>query len=182
MKRVSCHLAFYDAENQVSGSVSYWHWFSQEIDPSDLDRFYSVFAKECRPASMADVRSGGVFGGIARMGGEWTVVFRYGDGGWNSAGRPGRSVIIAVMVRNSDIQGLDLTPLFRCREVIDLLEDANVKCPTPRPRLLDFEFGLIPIKADPVLLGQVVKEGRLVIQGRIHWIVPPEFSRIFPST
>lgn len=165
MEPIACHLVFFDAENQVPGTVSYWHWYPREVDPAALDQFYSAFVKQVRPSSIGVVRSGAIYGGIARMSGEWTIVFRFGDGGRNSAGRPGRTVIAAAFVRSSEVQGLDLAGLFRCRQVEELLAEAFVKCPTPKPDHLEFEFEAGTGMADPALLAQVIRDGRVVIQG-----------------
>lgn len=165
MSRILCHLAFYDAENPVPGSGSYWHCRPRNVSGETLDAFYSGFARQCRPMSWEDVRAGRVAGGLAKPVGNWAVAFRYGDGGRNAAGRPGRTVIVAAFVSGDHIPGMDLTPLFRCPEVETLLAQASQSCPTPVPEYMDFECDVGEARADPALLAQTVREGGAMIRG-----------------
>ena len=96
---------------------------------------------------------------------DWTVVFRFGDGGRNLAGRPGRTVIVAIFVRTSEARQMNLTGLFRCREVEHLIAEAYLKCPTPKPDRVEFGFDTIPAKIDPAVVAQVISEREIGFAG-----------------
>lgn len=157
-------IALYDP-SQPSSDGSFWSWRSPGIDRKLLERLYYEVAAASRPKDPSLVSPATVIGGLAQLTAEWTCVYRFGNGGRDARGRPGRFVIFAALIPRGQAAGVDITPLLTCKVVADVLGQAPTKCPVPVPDALEMEFVGEPIRVDPVILAKAMREQRLEFTG-----------------
>lgn len=87
------HLALYDP-SRPSQDGSFWSWRSSALHRTLLDRLYYDFASANRPDDPGTITASTIVGGFAQLTRDWICVYRFGNGGRDAHGRPGRFVIV----------------------------------------------------------------------------------------
>lgn len=142
MNLMKLHYALFDQSVFMEGD--YWNWSSPEIHPL-LSQFYSDAAVNHLPPKPNDLQDGDLWGGLVRLA-DWTVVYRYFNGGYDKQGRPGRFVLMTAWVRADDAQGSDLTPVFTNETFRHVAENAKT-IPLPPPFALNEDWKAEKISA-----------------------------------
>ena len=122
------HYALFDQSVPIDGD--YWTWAASE-PRALLNRFYGDVAVKHLPPKPNDLQDGDLWGGIVRLT-DWTVVYRYLNGGWDKQGRPGRCVLMTAWIAADDAQGFDLMPIFTNGTFRHVAENAK-SIPVPPP-------------------------------------------------
>jgi hypothetical protein len=136
--------AIYDPAISVEGN--YWTWFADEINKADRECFYGTFAVNNLPSNPNDLQTSDLWGGIVRLpNSDWTVVYRFFNGGYDKLDRPGRYVIMTAWVKTIDTIGKDLSPIFNSL-VFNNISEHSKEIPVPEPNFLTEDFIGQPIK------------------------------------
>ena len=98
------YYALYDPS--VSTDGNYWTWSASEIRDL-LNRFYNDVATKHLPPEPNKLQDDNLWGGLVRLP-DWTVIYRYFNGGWDNKGRPGRYVLLTAWVPSIEAQHFDL--------------------------------------------------------------------------
>jgi hypothetical protein len=134
------YYALYDQSYSTSeGNDHYWTWYAPEIRPL-LIRFYLDVAAKHLPPKPNDLLSDDLWGGLVRLA-DWTVVYRYFDGGCTreQPPRPQRCVLLTAWIPADEAQGVDLLPIFTNETFQEAAENAR-KIPVPPPFALQEEW------------------------------------------
>ena len=122
------YYALYDPS--VSTDGNYWTWTSPEIGAS-LNRFYGDVAVKNLPPEPNKLQNTDLWGGFVRLA-DWTVVYRYYNGGWDNKGRPGRYVMLTAWISATDTEKTDLLPIITNETFRYVAENAKT-IPVPPP-------------------------------------------------
>lgn len=148
-----------------SSDGSFWSWRSPSLDRRMLDRLYYDTASKVRPEQPNQLGIDTIIGGFANVTTDWKLVFRYGNGGRDIHGRPGRFVMIVAGVPLETARSVDLASLLTCQQFEDTLRLAPSSCPVPAPDQLEVSVEEQSRSADPILVAQVIRDGRLDLEG-----------------
>ena len=122
------YYALYDPS--VSTDGNYWSWSAPEVQ-SLRNRFYGDVAVKHLPPNPNDLQSNDIWGGLVRLS-DWTVIYRYFNGGWDRQGRPGRYILMTAWVPASEAQRVDLLPILTNETFLHVDENA-ADIPIPPP-------------------------------------------------
>ncbi|MBN2579386.1 MAG: hypothetical protein JXB10_10375 [Pirellulales bacterium] len=162
---VRIFTAFYDP-SQSSKDGSFWSWHSPDLDRNLLVRFYYDVAAAGIPEDPNQLTHQTVIGGIAQVTPSWACVWRFGNGGRDVHGRPGRFVLFAAFVAREETDGVDISSLLTCKVVNDILDQSLTACPVPLPAALECDIPLQQVRGDPIVLEKVLREGQLELTGK----------------
>lgn len=157
-------LALYDP-SQPSSDGSYWSWRASCLDRNSLDQLFYKVATSDRPDDPGRLGPSNVVGGLARVAPDWIYAYRYGDGGRDVRGRPGRFVMVVVGFRMEDAHGIDLKAIMTCPAMVETLANAPLSDPVPAPEELEFDVATQPSRVDPVLVAKALRGERLELCG-----------------
>ena len=102
------YYALYDPSSSIDGN--YWTWSASEIKPL-LNRFYGDIATAHLPPNPNTLQDDDLWGGMVRLA-DWTVAYRYFNGGYDKQGRPGRYVLLTAWIPADDAHRANLLPVF----------------------------------------------------------------------
>jgi len=157
-------LALYDP-SQPSADGSFWSWYSPNLDRKLLDRLYYDIASVNRPSDPNQLAPTSVIGGFASMSSGYVFVYRFGDGGRDAHGRPGRFVLLVAAVKTGQLRGEDLAEIITCPVFEELLALAPSHCPVPMPSKLEFIVDAPDSHIDLMPLATVLMHGYLELSG-----------------
>ena len=157
-------LAIFDP-SQPAPDGSFWSWRAASLDRKLLDRLYYDVAIGNRPEDPNQLDDSVVIGGFAAFAPDWLFAYRFGNGGRDARGRPGRFVMVIAGVRLDQASGIDLSMLMTCPAVVDVLIKAAYSCPVPAPAELDVDVIVQPSRVDPVLVAKALRDERLELSG-----------------
>jgi len=153
------HLALYDPSGPSNDH--YWTWRAPRLDRQLLQSLYYDIASSSRPENPNQIEPAHLIGGVAQLTPDWVAVFRFGNGGRDARGRPGRFVIVAGLIESKDAKGTDLVSLLTCEPFETVLNQARTTCPVPRPQ--ELEILLVPSRPDS--LNEILQRGRSEFSG-----------------
>ncbi|MCS7239593.1 MAG: hypothetical protein NZ899_15200 [Thermoguttaceae bacterium] len=90
----------------------------------------------------------------------WLAAYRFGNGGRDRQGRPGRFVLLVMAVRREEAWNKNLAPLLQHEAVENILQQARTECPVPAPRSLLIEVPEYPAQAPPDIVEKILSTGR----------------------
>ncbi|MHB1156041.1 MAG: hypothetical protein ACYC26_04290 [Phycisphaerales bacterium] len=158
------YFAIFDP-SQPSTDGSYWSWRSPTLDRKLLDHLYYDFAVADRPQYPNEVDATSIIGGFVQVAPDWVFAYRFGNGGRDAHGRPGRFVMMVAATRSEDLANQDLSALLMCDPVTEALAKAPTSCPVPPPDALEVEIPTQAGLAHPASLQTVMTNGRLELSG-----------------
>ena len=164
MEQLRLHLALYDP-SQPSAEGSFWSWRSPSLDRRHLDRLYYDIAAANRPEDPSQLSDSSIVGGFALLAADQMFAYRFGNGGRDTHGRPGRFVMVVAGLRLDQSNGSDLAAIMTCQAIAEVLTKAPYSCPIPAPAELEVDVIAPPSRVDPVLVAKVVREERLELSG-----------------
>ncbi|MDR1384517.1 MAG: hypothetical protein LBJ67_11845 [Planctomycetaceae bacterium] len=103
------YYALYDPATSKDGA--YWTWFAGGLQKDELNGFYNDIAVKHLPTEPNKLESNGFWGGVACYR-DWTVLYRYYNGGFDNKGRPGRYVILTAWIPAEETIGINISPIF----------------------------------------------------------------------
>jgi len=130
------YYALYDQSAPVDGD--YWNWWAVPEIRHLLNRIYGDVAVKHLPPKPNDLHDDDLWGGAVCLA-DWTVVYRYFNGGWDNIGRPGRAVLMTAWIPAGDAKGFDLTPILTSKAFRHVAEHAK-SIPVPPPPSLQEEW------------------------------------------
>ncbi|MDR2439366.1 MAG: hypothetical protein LBE12_08365 [Planctomycetaceae bacterium] len=149
--------ALYDPAFPVDGD--YWSWSAEEIVvlKAEQNRFYGDFAVKHLPPNPNKLLPSDLWGGIVRLPNfDWTVVYRFLDGGYDDRGRPGHYVIMTAWVKTADTTKKDLSPIFNSL-IFKQANDHAKKIPVPKPNFLTEKFDGQPVTCPQDEINQLLQ-------------------------
>ncbi|MDR2441289.1 MAG: hypothetical protein LBE12_18155 [Planctomycetaceae bacterium] len=123
------YYALYDPATPQDGT--YWTWFAGILQKETLHNFYNDIAVKQLPPEPNKLEPSDIWGGIVRYR-NWTVLYRYYNGGYDSKGRPGRYVILTAWIPTDETAQIDLAPIFDNNTFKGIAENSQ-KLPVPEP-------------------------------------------------
>ncbi|MDR1923915.1 MAG: hypothetical protein LBQ66_06040 [Planctomycetaceae bacterium] len=144
--KIKIYYALYD--QATFKNSDYWTWFDYELSKKDRNNFYSDFAVNHILPEPNQLQEDEIWGGIVRLSEEWTVVYRFLNGGRDRFDRPGRYVIVTAWVHTKETKGVDLSPIFHSMIFGTIAKDAT-KIPVPEPDFLSEEYNVNIIDDKP---------------------------------
>lgn len=157
-------LALFDP-SRFSSDGSYWSWYAPGLGRALLDRLYYDVAMGDRPADPNRLEPEAVVGGFARIDSGWVFGYRFGDGGRDTAGRPGRFVLVAAGVAAEEAAEGDLSLLVDSEPIRRLLAAARNGHAVPCPEDLRPQLVAERPNADPVVVRRIIETGRATLSG-----------------
>lgn len=140
------YYALYD--QSYENNAQYWTWFPDEITQRMRDAIASkAGAFQMRPKRPNMLETSDIVGGIINYQDQWSVVYRFFNGGNDPQGRPDRCVLATAWVKAEETQGQNLYDLLFCPVFQNIQQDALVHCPVPAPDNL-IEDCFKPIQQD----------------------------------
>jgi hypothetical protein len=158
------HLAVFDP-SEHSGQGSYWSWLAEGLDRHLLDRLYYEVARHNRPPDPNALDHQTIVGGFARIESRWIFGYRFGNGGRDAQGRPGRFVLMVAAVPAEQAQQADLTTLVDSETIRHVMAAAPSCRPIERPENLTPHVTAELLQADPVVMRSVVETGWKTLDG-----------------
>jgi len=158
------HLALYDPSH-LTAEGAYWSWHSPKLDIKLLNQLYYEVAALHRPEDTNQLSNATLLGGFASIGGDFVFVYRFGNGGYDSFGRPGRFVMVVAGFRLDQTGPCDLREIVSGSDFSKVIADAQELCPVPEPSDLEFDLNLRSLREDPLLVSEVLREKRLSLPG-----------------
>lgn len=155
--------------SQPSPDGSFWSWHAPGLDRRLLDQLYYDVAAKGIPADPSRLTDQALIGGIVQLTPQWICVWRFANGGRDTHGRPGRFVMFTAFVKRNEADGVDLTPLLTCKVANDVLGQALTGRPVPAPAVLECDFHLELVHADPLVITKILREGRLELTGDVSF-------------
>ncbi len=155
------NYALYDPA--FSGLSGYWTWFPPELPQNVREVFYYEIACRHRPESPNSLKPTDLWGGMVRLDGTWTVVYRFLNGGYDLRGRPERSVIVTAWIHSTEAERIDLTALFDCPVFLSVQAAAPTACPVPQPQQLSESWDGFTVSVDPVKLARLMEARSLTL-------------------
>ena len=126
------YYALYDPSSFVDGD--YWTWSPPEVK-SLLHHFYDDDASEHLPPEPNELQDSDLWAGMVRLA-DWTVAYRYFNGGRDEHRRPGRYIMLTAWIQADDAHEKDLLPLFDNATFKHVAENAKT-IPVPPPCTLE---------------------------------------------
>jgi hypothetical protein len=171
--------ALYDPAFPVNGD--YWSWSADEtvVLKAERNRFYGDFAAKHLPPNPINLLPSDLWGGIVRLpNSDWTVLYRFLDGGYDDRDRPGRYVIMTAWVKTADIIKKDLSPIFNSLIFKQTLDRAK-KIPVPKPDFLIEEFNGQPATCSQDEISQLLHTKEIsFLHGDVVFSVATLFANI----
>jgi hypothetical protein len=133
------YLALYDPSH-VNPEGTYWTWRHKAVPLAVLDGFYYEFAAKRRPDSPNSLAPSDLNGGLIRVSKDWTVVYRFLNGGRDTRSRPERFVLLSAWLDGADAVEADLFSLLDGQIFRDVARIAVNACPVPVPKTLLLEL------------------------------------------
>jgi hypothetical protein len=143
------YYALYDPSVFIGGN--YWTWAASEIKPL-LNRFYNDVAAKHLPPNPNELQDNDLWGGLVRFA-DWTVAYRYYNGGRDKQERPGRYILLTAWIMSGDAQQIDLLPIFSNETFRHVAENAT-KIPIPSPFSLKSAWRAESVPAVPFQDGE----------------------------
>lgn len=158
------YLALFDPASSTTEGT-FWSWHSAELDVQFLDHLYYDFAKVLRPEDPNSLQMSDIVGGFLCESG-WIAAYRFGNGGRDRHGRPGRFVLVVTAVTTDTARDCNLQSLLTCPETEKILRQAAKECPVPPPAKLWVDLPHIPARRDPRDLATFWNHGRWLCQSQ----------------
>jgi hypothetical protein len=108
---------------------TYWTWLAGGLQKEELNGFYNEIAVKHLPPEPNKLEPSDLWGGVVRYR-DWTVLYRYYNGGYDNKGRPERYVILTTWISADETVGIDLSPIFG-NTVFKEIGEQSQKCPVP---------------------------------------------------
>jgi len=157
-------LAMYDP-SQPSTDGSFWSWRAPSIDQKLLDSLYYDFAKYNRPEDPSQLSDSSIVGGFVALTPDRVFAYRFGNGGRDARGRPGRFVMVVASLRVDQSRVCGLAAVMTCPVFAAALAKAPFSCPVPAPAELEIDVITPPSRVDLVLVAKAIREERLELSG-----------------
>jgi len=157
-------LALFDPSYITRGGA-YWSWRSPELNIKLLNKLYYEVANLNRPEDPNQLSNSTILGGFATLGEGFTFAYRFGNGGYDSFGRPGRFVMVVAGLHRDQSGPCDLEVLVSGPVFSKVLADAQQSCPVPAPLELEIDLNLPTSHIDPMLVATVLREKCLSLPG-----------------
>ncbi len=158
------HFALFDP-SYLTIDGAYWTWRSSGFDMKLLNKLYYEVAGLDRPEDPNRLASSTILGGFAAIGEDLVFAYRFGNGGYDSFGRPGRFIMVVAGLRLDQTEPCDLEGIVSGPVFSNALANAQQSCPTPEPPDLEIDLSLPPARVDPMLISTVLREKRLSLPG-----------------
>uniref|UniRef100_A0A7C4QR57 Uncharacterized protein n=1 Tax=Schlesneria paludicola TaxID=360056 RepID=A0A7C4QR57_9PLAN len=158
------HFAVYDP-SEHSGQGSYWSWHAEALDRHLLDRLYYEVARHNRPRDPNALDQQTIVGGFARIESKWIFGYRFGNGGRDALGRPGRFVLMVAAVPTEQARQSDLTRLVDLEAIRQVIAAAPHHRPIKPPEQLSTHVTGELLEADPAVMQRVEGTGRRALTG-----------------
>jgi hypothetical protein len=136
--QMKIYLAAYDPGVERD-SGNYWAWAHPIFSRQLLDRLYYEFIVFRKPEDPNTLGREDVVGGCAKLDDTWCCWYRFFNGDCDSHGRPGRFVVIAALLRLSELANRDWSQ-FLMSPLMSELESHASTCPMPPPTSLEITW------------------------------------------